>query len=353
MALEVNIKKKLGDFNLDVSFTAKDEILALFGESGCGKSMTLKCIAGIEKPDSGRIVLNDRILFDSEKKINLSPQKRKVGYLFQQYALFPHMTVKKNIMTGINEKNKNKEIIVNENIKKFYLEGMEDKYPSELSGGQQQRVALARIFASEPEVLLLDEPFSAMDSYLKWQLEMELVNILKTFNNSSIFVTHNKDEVYRICNRVSVMKQGINEEEKNVKKLFMNPESLSAALLTGCKNFSNIEKISNKKVFATDWGIELETIENDFLGKDFMGVRAHDIKLAKENDINVIKCDIQSIVEELFSIVIILKPEKSSNENSYSRIRMEISKDKWEQTKDIKDGKLNIKICPKDIMILS
>ena len=156
MAIEVAIKKKIGNFCLDVAFSAGEEMFALLGASGCGKSMTLKCIAGIETPDEGKIILNGRTLFDSEKKINLIPQKRKVGYMFQDYALFPNMNVEKNIMAGMGRKPQKE--IVQDYIRRFRLEGLEHHLPRQLSGGQKQRVALARMMASQPEILLLDEP---------------------------------------------------------------------------------------------------------------------------------------------------------------------------------------------------
>ena len=163
MSLSVDIEKKLGAFHLRSQFEAPDETMALLGASGCGKSMTLKCIAGIVTPDRGRIVLGGRVLFDSEKKINLPPQQRRVGYLFQQYALFPNMSVEQNILCGIRSGDKaEKRRVLAEKIRMFRLEGLEKKHPAQLSGGQQQRVALARILCSEPEAILLDEPFSAI-----------------------------------------------------------------------------------------------------------------------------------------------------------------------------------------------
>ena len=151
--LQVRIKKKLGNFLLDVDFSMDGGIFAILGASGCGKSMTLKCIAGIERPDEGRIVLNDRVLFDSAKRINLPPQKRKVGYMFQDYALFPTMNVVQNIQAGMGRKPDPKK--VREYIAGFQLGGLEHHMPDQLSGGQKQRVAMARMLAAEPEVLIL------------------------------------------------------------------------------------------------------------------------------------------------------------------------------------------------------
>ena len=182
--LKVNIQKELKEFDLDVDFELKSKRLGILGPSGCGKSMTLKSIAGIVNPDDGFISLNDTVYFDSSNKTNLKPQKRNVGYLFQNYALFPNMTVEENIAIGLGkdcDKNHLSEI-----IKRFHLNGLEKRYPRQLSGGQQQRVALARIMAYGPDVILLDEPFSAMDTFLKEQLRLELVNSLRDFDGFSI-----------------------------------------------------------------------------------------------------------------------------------------------------------------------
>ena len=172
MRLSVDIHKDFGPFRLDAAFTTDSgAVTGLLGASGCGKSVTLRCIAGIETPDEGHIELDGEVLFDSAAHINLSPQRRRVGYLFQNYALFPNMTVEQNIAAGVRDKAGRKET-AERLIHAFYLEGNEHKYPRQLSGGQQQRVALARILANEPRALLLDEPFSALDSYLKWQVEL-------------------------------------------------------------------------------------------------------------------------------------------------------------------------------------
>ena len=173
MALYVDIEKKCGDFLLKVKFTAQKEVLGLLGASGCGKSMTLKCIAGIERPDAGRILLNGRTLFDSAAGIDLPPQQRRVGYLFQNYALFPNMTVAENILFGAVGNEAAKKAKMQDSLERFNLKGLEKAYPSELSGGQQQRVAFARVLSSAAELLLLDEPFSALDSFLKWQMELD------------------------------------------------------------------------------------------------------------------------------------------------------------------------------------
>lgn len=206
--LEVQIYKKLAEFDLDASFQVDDNILGLMGASGSGKSMTLKCIAGIETPDHGRIVLNNRVLFDSEKKINVPIQKRNVGYMFQSYALFPNMNVYENISVGLKaRKVKDVDIVVQKVMQQFRIRELASRYPKQLSGGQRQRVALARLIAYEPDLLLLDEPFSALDEDLKEDLLWELKSELQ-ISKPVIFVSHNKEEVNELCDLKYKIKQG-------------------------------------------------------------------------------------------------------------------------------------------------
>ena len=327
MGLFVDIHKDLGVFRLDVSFeTDSGQLTGLLGASGCGKSMTLRCIAGIEKPDRGQIVLDGRVLFDSEARINLPPQKRRVGYLFQNYALFPHMTVAQNIAVGVRGKKARQETVARL-ARTLYLEGQEGKYPRQLSGGQQQRVALARILASEPEVLLLDEPFSALDSYLKWQVELELSDLLSAFSGPVLFVTHNRDEVQRLCRQVCVLDQGKSQAVLPVKELFEAPRTLSACLLSGCKNISRAQPTPDGKVEALDWGVTLDPAGPLPEGLSHIGVRAHYIRPVDGSGPNRLPCQVERVVENVFSTVVMLSTPGGSQ--GFSRLRMELEKDRW------------------------
>jgi molybdate transport system ATP-binding protein len=220
--LSVNIKKKLGAFSLNVSFNTSEGVTGILGASGCGKSMTLRCIAGIDRPDQGRITLDDAVLFDSEKGINLRPQERKVGYLFQNYALFPNMTVEKNILCGLyHEKDKaERKRMLDDTIQLLRLEGLEKHMPSQLSGGQQQRAALARILVNKPGLLMLDEPFSALDSNLRGQLRIQMKELLEQYGSSTLIVTHNSDEACYLCGRIALMDAGAILTLKPTKELF-------------------------------------------------------------------------------------------------------------------------------------
>lgn len=304
MPLTVKIKKRLGSFDLDVDFDAGREVLALLGSSGCGKSMTLKCIAGIEKPDEGFISLDERVLFDSARKIDLPPQKRRVGYLFQQYALFPNMSVWENIAAGVRREDRaGRDAAVRSMIKSMRLEGIEKSRPAQLSGGQQQRVALARILVNKPALLLLDEPFSALDSYLRWQLELELSDTLRAFPGTSVFVSHDRDEVYRLCGSVCILTGGKSEGKAGVRELFAAPRTLSACLMTGCKNFSRAEKLDSTHVRALDWGVVLE-VKGVPENAAYVGVRAHDI--LPGGGPNSMSCAVERIIADMFSDIVML-----------------------------------------------
>lgn len=273
--MEVNIRKKLRDFYLDVEFTTEGASLGILGASGSGKSMTLKCIAGIVTPDEGRIVLHGRVLYDSAKGINVKPQKRRVGYLFQDYALFPTFTAYDNIAAGLHRMGaaKKKEI-VDSLVRRFHLEGLEKHFPYQLSGGQQQRVALARIIACEPEAILLDEPFSALDSHLRYQIQRETGEILKNYD-TTVMVTHSRDEVYELCGEVALIDAGRMLTKKETKQIFTDPESRQAALLTGCKNIVPAKKAGEFEVDIPEWGLRLKTAVPVREGLCAAGIRAH------------------------------------------------------------------------------
>ena len=208
MSLKVNIKKRLGNFNLDVAFETERGVFAILGASGCGKSMTLKCIAGIETPDEGRIELNGRILYDSAKKINLTPQKRRVGYMFQDYALFPNMTVEQNIKAGMGKHPEEEK--VRSYINRFRLEGMEKHYPAQLSGGQKQRLSIARVFLKNPPILIFDEATSALDNESEKVVQDSLEKLAK---NRTTFVIAHRLSTIKNAQRILVLtEEGIAEE---------------------------------------------------------------------------------------------------------------------------------------------
>lgn len=278
MAMEVRIRKDLGAFQLDIAFESDSRRIGILGGSGCGKSLTLKSIAGIEQPDRGRIVVNGKSLLDTEAKICLKPQVRKVGYLFQNYALFPTMTVEQNIEAGLTGKKADRKERVARMIEHFQLQGLEKRLPGELSGGQQQRVALARILAYEPEVILLDEPFSALDVYLRDKLQRELMELLKEYPGIVIMVSHNRDEVYRMSEELLVLENGRIVRQGPTKSVFENPENTAVARLTGCKNIVLVEEQPDGTLYAEEWRLSLPVKAQ---GACAVAIRAHEFSIRK------------------------------------------------------------------------
>jgi ABC-type sulfate/molybdate transport systems, ATPase component len=315
----VDIEKKFGKFTLKTKFQFDNEIMGLLGASGSGKSLTLKCIAGIEKPDKGRIILNDRVLFDSEKKINISPKDRKIGYLFQDYALFPNMNVYENIKVGIRE-GENFDKLIMEKLEEMRISHLKDKKINEISGGEKQRVALARLLINKPEIILLDEPFSALDDYLKSKIELEVSEVLRNYKIPTILVSHSRAEVYRLCNEICVMSNGKSEDLMNKKELFKNPKTFSSCLISGCKNFSKIEKISENRLRALDWNIELETSDTILEEHKILGIRAHLIELEKSDE-NSFAVEVERVVEDVFTYIILVRKKDAKNS-----IRIEVDK---------------------------
>ena len=261
MSLEVDIKKDFKAFTLDVSFSAGDETLGFLGASGCGKSLTLRCIAGIETPDEGRIVVNDKVFFDSEQRINLTPQERKTALLFQSYMLFPNLTVAENVAAGIGREasKADRDALVAAELKRFGLEGFDRRYPAQLSGGQQQRVALARMLAARPGILMLDEPFSALDAHLKSVLEQNLVSLFDAFHGTVLYVSHDIDEALRFCDRIAVVEAGRITETGTGDDLVNRPQSLAGVKLSGCKNATAAVRTGEHRVRLPKWGIEAAT----------------------------------------------------------------------------------------------
>ncbi|MCL4534466.1 MAG: ABC transporter ATP-binding protein [Bacteroidetes bacterium] len=235
--LNVAIKKRLTDFDLDVSFSLGDELAAIFGPSGSGKSLTLQCVAGLLKPDSGIVTINGRTVFDASKGINLRPQERRVGYVFQNYALLPHLSVADNIGYGLHRlPREERDPRVKKMITVMRLEGLERRRPRELSGGQQQRVALARALVTEPELLLLDEPFAALDSPIRSRLHGELLQLLRRLSITTVLVTHSLAEAYTLSDTMVVYEDGRVLQAGSRDDVLHHPVSRTVARFTATKN---------------------------------------------------------------------------------------------------------------------
>ena len=322
MALSVDIEKRLGTFTLKVAFEAGDGVTALLGASGSGKSMTCRCIAGIERPDRGRIVLDGRVLYDSRKGVCLTPQQRHTGYLFQQYALFPTMTVWQNLACAVRDR-KNRAEAVSRMLARVQLQGLEKRYPYQLSGGQQQRVALARMLLNQPDMLMLDEPFSALDSHLRFKLQNETGRIIRDFGRTVLLVSHDRDEVYRLADCIAIIRNGEIESIGEKHAVFAAPGSVEGARLTGCKNISRLRRIDRFRAAAEDWGLTLCTPELSE-GITHVGIRMHDLSI--EGGCEAVPSRVVEETETPFSFVVALVPEGAMGTMP---VRMELPKEAW------------------------
>lgn len=262
MSIRVDIHKSFGSgsFQLNVSFSSEKKRIGILGASGCGKSMTLKSIAGIVKPDSGEITLEDRTLYSSAQEICEPPRKRHIGYLFQNYALFPNMTVQENVEVGIRTlPKKERTERAMQMIRKFELTGLEKHFPDELSGGQQQRTALARIMVCSPDAVLLDEPFSALDIFLRSRVMEETARLLEDYSGTVILVSHSSEEIYRFAEDLVVLDHGHAVTSGKTADVFRDPQEKAAAVLTGCRNFSDAVRLSDHTFRASSWGLTVRT----------------------------------------------------------------------------------------------
>ena len=352
MSLQADIKKSFSDFSLEVSLHTENGVLGILGASGSGKSMTLKCIAGIETPDEGRIVLNGRVLYDSAAKINLPPQKRNVGYLFQNYALFPHMTVEANIAAGLGKKSRETMEAVARMIRLFKLEGLEKRYPSQLSGGQQQRVALARILIYEPDVIMLDEPFSALDFYLKEQLQFQVRDVLRHYRGDALLVTHSRDEVYRFCEKSLILNQGRVAMAGNTRDMFDRPSNVTAARLTGCKNISRARRLGPHLAEALDWGLCFKTAEMTEEIR-YIGIRAHQFYLQQKGD-NTFSCRWTDTLKQPFEWDLLLRPDTAPEpEDSGTLIWWKVDYSQSGGLEGLQEGDvISLGLSPEDVLLL-
>ena len=314
MAMEVKIHKKLGEYELDVHWKSTKKRIGILGASGSGKSLTLKSIAGIEHPDQGHIQIGDHVLYDSDSRICLKPQKRNVGYMFQNYALFPTMTVEQNVLCGLKaEKDPAaRRAACAEMLRAMRLEELAKRYPAQLSGGQQQRTALARILVGKPRILMLDEPFSALDSYLREEVEGEVGSLLANFAGTALLVTHNRDEAYRLCKEMIVLNEGQVLRAGTTKAVFADPQSIAAARLTGCKNILPCTPLDSHTVRLDGWNTTLRLAQPVPAGCTAVGIRAHDFTPCAADAPNAIPVKAVSTSENPFDWNLICTPPEGT-----------------------------------------
>ncbi len=312
MSLEVDIEKTFKGFHLQQQFSAGNETMGLLGASGCGKSLTMRSIAGIERPDAGKIVVNGTVFFDRAKgrkaKVDLTPQQRKTALLFQNYMLFPNLTVAQNVAAGIGKdvSPADRDALVHSELKRFGLVGFEGRYPAQLSGGQQQRVALARMLAARPGILMLDEPFSALDAHLKSVLEQNLVSLFDAFEGTILYVSHDIDEALRFCDRIAVVEAGHIMELGTGDDLVNRPQSQAGIKLSGCKNATQAVYRNDHAVWLPKWGVEVKTAEAVSPDVKCLGVRAFYLQRAEGPGDNCFRMRVDRVSDARFERTVLL-----------------------------------------------
>lgn len=339
MALEVRFQKRLAGFTLAPDFSCDAEPLAILGPSGAGKSMTLRCIAGLERPDEGSIRLNGKTLFDSKAGINVPARQRSVGLLFQNYALFPHLTVMQNVAFGAQHLPRGeREARARKQITEVHLEGLEHRLPRELSGGEQQRAALARALAIEPQALLLDEPLSALDTYLRSRIEQQLITTLAEFRKPALYVTHNIEEAYRVSANLLVLAKGKVVANGTREEVFRNPPNLEVALLTGLKNFSRARSTAPGSTEALDWKCVLHCASVRQANAAYIGIRAHHIGFAfeksEEGAANQFPCWLVRTSETPFHATLYLHLHEPPKDTGHHHLQAEVTKEQWARFRD-------------------
>jgi molybdate transport system permease protein len=347
VSLEVQIVLRLADYTLEVAFQAGDAPLSILGPSAAGKTMTLRTIAGLERPSRGRIVLNDRVLFDSDRRIDVPARHRRVAMLFQHYALFPHMTVAANIVFGLQDlAPAERTMRLDRIVAQTHLDGLQNRYPRELSGGEQQRVALARALVTEPEALLLDEPLSALDTHLRAQIEYELLQTFQVYRGATLLVTHNVAEAYRLGKNLLVLSKGRVVAFGPKSEVFTRPASLEVARLTGCKNFSRARAIGPHEIEALDWGCRLHTVQElpaaTAAGELRAGIRAHHISLVEPEAVgavsglpeNTFPAWVVRTSEAPFGVTVYLRLRAASEGFQEYDLQAEVSQNDWRRIQD-------------------
>lgn len=345
MALDVQIEKKLPEYTLHAAFCADSAPLSILGPSGAGKSMLLRCLAGLATPDRGRIALGGEVFFDSERRVNVPARSRRLGLLFQHFALFPHRTVAENIGFGLTElAAAEKEKRVTGLMERTHAKGLEQRFPRELSGGEQQRVALARALAIEPRALLLDEPLSALDTHLRSQIEALLQETFSSGERPTLLVTHNIEEAYRLGVQLMVLSRGKIAALGPKEEIFRHPPTREVAQLTGCKNFSRTRAMGVNTVDAIDWGCSLRVAQEFERPPEFVGIRAHHIDYAEtaggvaemsESQENTFPCWLARTSETPFRITLYLRLHQPPRDSSDFHLQAEVFKEKWQRFRNV------------------
>ena len=330
--LALSIEHDFANFQLKADLINRHQPLGILGPSGAGKSLLLRCIAGLETSTKGVIYVDERPLLDSHKGIDLPSHQRHIGLLQQNYALFPHLTVAENIAFGLQDLSiQERDQRIYSYLNRMQLEGLGNRFPYQLSGGQQQRVALGRTLATEPEILLLDEPLSALDTYLRHQIEQILMDVLSDYSGVTLFVTHKLEEIYRVCPNILVLSDGKVIACDRKETIFQNPPSYQVAKVTECKNFSRVKILSDSIVEAVDWNCQLRVTQPIPQSLTYLGFRAHHFRFAiQSGQINTFPCWLSHLSETQHRITLYLSLNSPSTTSENYHLQAEIFREKWQ-----------------------
>jgi molybdate transport system permease protein len=351
--LEFQAERQLENFTLKVAFKAGTGALGLLGPSGAGKSMTLRMIAGVTSPDGGRIMLNGRVLFDSASKQNVPAAKRRIGVVFQDYALFPHLTVAENVGFGLHHLSREeRNAHVERELASMQIRELANRYPREISGGQRQRVALARCMAISPDALLFDEPFAALDPHLRRQTEEQLRRTLANFGGTVVFVTHDMEEAFRFCTDLLVLDQGRVIASGSKHQLFENPRTVAAARLTGCKNIVPATRVAANRLKVPAWACDLATANAANAGLTHVGYRSHQVRFVSDRGgENIFSCWQVSASEAPHEVTVYLRLHAAPEPGDAAHLQADIPKDVW-RSLSAQPQPWNILLDPAKLLLL-
>jgi molybdate transport system ATP-binding protein len=355
--LNVNIKKDITGFNLNADWAADGKITCLFGYTGSGKSLTLKAIAGLIKPDSGRITFNSKTFFDSDKGVDISPQERDIGFVFQNNMLFPHMTVYQNILYGLSAKETDKGRVL-DIIKIMRLDSLEDKYPHQISGGQQQRAAIARAVIRNPKLLLLDEPFNSLDHAVRKKMHKDLLFYQEYFSVPIILVTHDMDELHSLADRVILYNEGRVEQSGTPEDVFKKPWNRASARLVGTKNIfdGKVKGIKDGSVEVLTERMKLFVLKNGELNigdKVICCIRPEDIFVVEDGQKhlgqrNTITGTVENFIKNAGSYDVFLKIAQ----NGYD-LELKMSNEDFSKLNLLKGRDITVSIDEKKVYLIN
>jgi molybdate ABC transporter permease protein len=329
--LNADLERTLENFTLRIALDARSGAVGLLGPSGSGKSMTLRMIAGVSRPDRGRIVLNGRVLFDSATGCDIPAARRRIGVVFQDYALFPHLTVAENVGFGLARMPKDEgRARVFKQLESMGIPELAYRYPRQISGGQRQRVAIARCMVMEPDALLLDEPFAALDPHLRRRTEEQLRATLTGFSGPVVFVTHDMEEAFRFCSELQVLDSGRVIASGPKHELFEYPHTVAAARLTGCKNIVPARRAGNDCVEIDAWQCRLRTASEVPKALTHVGFRSHQMLFQKRAGTeNTFRCWVMTTSEAPHEMTLYLRLHSKPSPGQAPHLQADVSKDVW------------------------